>query len=161
MTGAVKGRPVLIAAVVIVIALVSSAALWQASAARSREASAEAFNEAASRLAQAAQQVNDLEGSYDVVVEKSLSGGLSVRGRSLHAPVALKSIQEFRSFLKTLPSPGKAVALVSWDTADGMHGLLAAPPAEANAARLELESALRDAGFQVPETRPLLESRHP
>ena len=153
-----KRRLAVGAAIVIVFVVGLSVALWQA---RSRQGTSEAFGEVGARLAEVAKEASNLEASYDVVVERSVSGGLSVRGRAVQRPVAFASVQEFRAFLKTLPSPGSGVALVSWDTVNGIDGLLASPPPAASAARAELEAALKSAGFQVPEPRPLLESRHP
>ena len=148
-------RALAVIALLTTIAACTAIAIWHRSRAPTPVATTRLIEDVASKAFKAAQWFIELERSSDVVVERTPSGMLLVRGRAVRSPVAFASTQELRAFLSTLPSPGTGLVLVSWS--GGRQGLLASTPPDVAAARADLSALLASAGLPpqtaLPEER--------
>jgi len=86
----------------IAVPLVVLATLWQTSRARTHAQVARAIESTPRRFADSLQAFSELERSADVIVERTASGQLLVRGRALQSAVALSTEAELLQVPETL-----------------------------------------------------------
>ena len=97
---------------------------------------------------QSARATLEARRSADVVVDRHVSGALTVSGRAIRERARLASPEELRRFLTTLPNGGTAVVTIAYTSnAGGIQGVTAPTPVDAARAQRELWEVLESAGF--------------